>query len=267
MIEQIKEHINFLLQNAPKTRYVEELREEILADCMEKYADLIASGMSPGEAYKEVISGIGDIQELLSHFEEDKAKNSSSVHAGKSKNAVYILAGICFYIIAAVASAIYRFVGFQRLGSLTMFSSLTVGTVLIIYGIWLILPKYLDKHGKTNMNNDIENNKKLLGYASSTLWSIMAVLYVIISFTSNAWHVTWVIFIFGAAIQCLLSAWILPHTKSNSYSGAFWNIVVAIYIMISFAGNWWHMSWVIFPLAVAVHQGMKFYISWNDAKR
>ena len=267
MIEQIREHIDLLFRYAPRTKYVEELREELIADSLEKYADLIASGMSPGEAYREVIGGIGDISELINHFEKDKANSSGSPYTRKSNNAIYIWIGIALYVIAAVASAVYRFIGFQRLGSLTMFSSLAVGTAIIIYGIWLILPKYTEKHGKSNdAYYDMKSQKKLMGYASSVLWCMVVVLYVIISFISNAWHITWVIFLFGAAVQCLLSAWILPHTKSNSYTGAFWNIVVAIYIMISFAVNWWHISWVIFPLAVAVQQGMKFYFSWNREK-
>ena len=268
MIEQIKEHIDSLLRDAPQTRYVEELREELLADCLAKYEDLITSGMSPAGAYREVIGGIGDIQELLSHYKDDHAQNGGGVYVKKSKNAIYILLGIAFYVIAAVASAIYRFVGLRRLGGLTMFSCLAVGTVIIAYGIWLILPKYLEKYGNgTNKYGDTENRKKLLGHASSALWCSVVVLYMIVSFISGAWHITWIVFILGAAVQCLLSAWMLPHTKSNSYTGAFWNIVVAVYMMISFAGSWWHISWVIFPLAVAAQQGFKFYTSWNKVKR
>ena len=40
---------------------------------------------------------------------------------------------------------------------------------------------------------------------SSLLWSIIAVVYLIISFTTFAWHITWLIFPIGAIVEKIIS--------------------------------------------------------------
>ncbi|MDR0326530.1 MAG: permease prefix domain 1-containing protein [Oscillospiraceae bacterium] len=65
MTEKIQAHVDNLLKDAPRTRRVVDLHEELLSGCLDKYADLVASGSSPEEAYDAVIAGIGDVDELL----------------------------------------------------------------------------------------------------------------------------------------------------------------------------------------------------------
>ena len=40
----------------------------------------------------------------------------------------------------------------------------------------------------------------------SAIWSVITILYIIISFTTHAWHITWVIFLVGAAIEKIIQA-------------------------------------------------------------
>ena len=70
MTDKISEHLDMLLENAPKTRRVEEMRQELLSGCLDKYEDLIADGMSAEEAFLEVAEGIGDVNELLGIIEK-----------------------------------------------------------------------------------------------------------------------------------------------------------------------------------------------------
>ena len=68
MNKRIENHVNALFQNAPKERYVLDIKEEVLANLNEKYEDLIASNKTEEEAYTLVISGIGDIDHLFKGF-------------------------------------------------------------------------------------------------------------------------------------------------------------------------------------------------------
>ncbi|MDN5315285.1 MAG: hypothetical protein PWP10_4035, partial [Clostridiales bacterium] len=68
MKEKITTHIAQLFADAPENRQVNDLREELLANSLSKYDDLIDQGISSEEAYRNVISGIGDISGLLSQL-------------------------------------------------------------------------------------------------------------------------------------------------------------------------------------------------------
>jgi hypothetical protein len=75
MTGKIKEYIEELLSDAPRTRRTVDLQEELLSGCLEKYADLTAGGINPEDAYNEVITGIGDVNELIGlerRFTSDK---------------------------------------------------------------------------------------------------------------------------------------------------------------------------------------------------
>ena len=51
MKEKIRAHIDGLFEGAPQTKRVYELREELFANLLEKYGDLIAKGYSDCVAY------------------------------------------------------------------------------------------------------------------------------------------------------------------------------------------------------------------------
>ena len=40
----------------------------------------------------------------------------------------------------------------------------------------------------------------------SAIWTITVAIYIIISFTTGAWHLTWVIFLVAAAVQAVINA-------------------------------------------------------------
>ncbi|MCL1807873.1 MAG: permease prefix domain 1-containing protein [Oscillospiraceae bacterium] len=65
MTERIRLHIENLLRDAPRTRRIVDLQEELLSGCLDKFADLTAQGVSEEEAYNAVIAGIGDVDELI----------------------------------------------------------------------------------------------------------------------------------------------------------------------------------------------------------
>lgn len=75
MREQLGSYIDKIFASAPQTAKVKEMKEELLADLYAKYDDLISQGRSEEEAYNIAVGGVGDINELLKNFENDKIYN------------------------------------------------------------------------------------------------------------------------------------------------------------------------------------------------
>lgn len=269
MNERIKAHLDFLMQDAPKTRRVEEMKEELLAGCLDKYEDLTANGMDPETAYRKVIDGIGDVKELLDHIERTSAFDPVGAEEKRKKRAFFTSIGICFYFIAIAVIIFYSFLGVPAIGAALMVLCLGIGSVLLIYGRMTTIIRY-EKTDDTIVEELKEQmtygkkGSKMAGLAFSSLWCIVVVLYFLISFVSGAWHVSWIIFVIGAGIQSLMSGWFFPQSKSKSYIGAFWCLIVTLYILISFQASAWHISWIIFPLAAAVQQALRFYMAWRE---
>ena len=65
MIDRIRVYLEHAFANSPKTRRMEDLREELFSNLVEKYNDRVRQGMSEEDAYNAVIRSIGDIDELI----------------------------------------------------------------------------------------------------------------------------------------------------------------------------------------------------------
>lgn len=76
MNEKIRNHIEMLFFNAPRTRRAFELKEELLSNSEERYQDLIANGVSPEDAFQNVVNSIGNVSELFLGLEDFAFENT-----------------------------------------------------------------------------------------------------------------------------------------------------------------------------------------------
>lgn len=269
MTDRIKAHLDGLMQGAPKTRRVEEMRQELLAGCLDKYADLTNGGMEPEAAYGEVIDGLGDVSELLGYIEKADTFDPVGAEEKRRKRAFFTSAGICCYFIALAAVVMFGYYGNGSFGAALFLIFCGIATMLIIYGRMTTVVKYektedtLVEELKVQMSHGKKENK-LAGMASSTLWSLTVVLYIVSSFITMRWDITWIMFLFASAAQCGITAWIYPDSRGKSLTGAFWCLAVAAYFIASFGTDAWHITWVIFPLAVALQQALRLFLYWRN---
>lgn len=273
MTERIKNHLDTLLQGAPNTRRVDEMRQELLAGCLDKYADLTAEGVAPEEAYQQVIGGIGDVRELLGHIEKANAFDPVELEQKRKKRALFTCTGIACFIVGLVLAIIAdSFAGLDEIGGIIMLIFIGAGVLILIYGRMTNSVKY-EKVDDTIVE-DIKvqmakgrggkRENKLMGLASSSLWCVIILVYFIINFFFQAWEISWIIFPFGAALQCCLSAYFFPATKWKSLTGAYWCMIVVIYLLLSFITGNWGMSWMLFILGAAGQLSVRFYMAWRD---
>ncbi len=100
----------------------------------------------------------------------------------------------------------------------------------------------------------------------SSMWSFTVILYMIISFTTHYWHVTWLIFVFASVIQTVIGYIFAPsHTKHRHIHAIIWTSTTFLYFVISFFTGRWYITWVIFLIAVCIQQAFNLYVIWRRA--
>lgn len=209
MIEELKKYIDELFAAAPKTRAAYELKEELMTNSTERYFDLVEDKIPEREAFDIVINSIGDINQLFVH-EEAKAKAQPVNDAALKKAALYKSLAIGMYIIGFCAMvAIEQFTPFATLGFIVMMIIAAIATSILVYA-GMAYPKYKKTDDTVveefkEWNNSQKKKKSIQGSVNTIIWMIILVLYFLISFTTMAWHITWVIFLIGVCAQAIVN--------------------------------------------------------------
>ena len=215
MEENLREHIDGLFADAAPTRRAIELKEEMIQNLHDKYNDLISDGKTDEAAYNIAVAGIGDISGLLTELDAEFSQKSPDVIESETARRfaamltalavmIYILSPLPLIILALFDNA---FVG--RIGVPVMFVMIAGATGLLVFN-YMTKPKYF-KGSDTMIDefrewqSDTKHRKSLRRAISSALWAIIVALYLIISFWTFAWHLTWIIFLIGAAAEALIN--------------------------------------------------------------
>lgn len=213
MNERIKKHIDLLFESAPKTRKAMDLKEELLQNTNEKYQDLIGNGYSEEDAFQNVVASIGDVTELFDDLED---KNLYTMReADRKKRAIitaiaiglYIFAGITFFTCALIDDSIATHFDVSILGLIIAAAICIIPTCMLVY-VANMYPEYQKKEENMVENykeSKYTNNKdKVVREAISVIiWMLILILYFLISFTTMAWYITWIIFLIGGCVQAI----------------------------------------------------------------
>lgn len=198
MKEKLTQHIDILFADAPATA---DVKQEILQNTLDRYDDLIAQGKTPAAAYQLAITGIGDISEILCC--EDKAAPAiSPVYDAQEKNIkplwkkVLHAIGICLYIMCPIPLFVLQ----NELGLCGLLTFVAVATALMVISGGKEKSTASDKTEATTPQSEMRKA------VHSIIWAIGVCAYFAVSFSLNAWHITWVIFPLTAAVQGLVNA-------------------------------------------------------------
>lgn len=213
MIQKLREYIDALFSQAPQTKKTVEVKEEILQNLIDKYNDLIAEGKSEEAAYNIAIASIGDISELIQELKDqqvysnvDAAPLEEEPEEEKRKRALITAISISLYILSLIPVLIFR----EPLGAVLMFLMIAAATGLLIY--MSMTKKRYATSGDTLMDEIRElrrnsgDRRQVYKSIASALWLITLVIYFLISFTTRAWYITWVIFLVAAAVNQIIKA-------------------------------------------------------------
>lgn len=199
MKEQLIRYVDLLFAGAEDAA---DIKQEILQNTLDRYDDLIEQGKSPEAAYRLAISGIGDINEILGSESEFAPAPLQSESAGKQaaspRNKRLRVIAIFLYITCPIP----LFVLGDTIGLCGLLIMVALATAMI-----MLSGKDAPREQKSEQQQAQNSPKQELRRSVSTLiWAIGLAIYFVLSFTTGAWYITWVIFPMIGAAQGLARA-------------------------------------------------------------
>ena len=201
MREQLIQYVSLLFAGAQDC---EDIRQEILQNTLDRYDDLVAEGKAPEAAYRLAITGIGDINEILGRSPQSQYHNASTSYAPdtaeekerKQKRAF----AIGFYIACPIPLFILSELGLNTMG--------LCFTLLLVAAATILLIQNSPKKAITEPQESapLTPRQELRKSVSSLIWALGLALYFILSFVTQAWYITWVMFPIIGAVQGLARA-------------------------------------------------------------
>lgn len=212
MEENIRRYVEELFIGTIPSKKAVELKEEMIQNLMEKYNDLLSEGKTPEAAYNIAIAGIGDVSYLLKDLEKDAA-HPNVIAAHQQKSAMLTSIAIMMYIISVVPlivlGALFHGDAAAIIGVVIMFIFIAGATGLLIYN-GMTKPRYMKTDDTMveefkQWQSASQEKKALRSSVSSAVWSVIVAIYFVVSFMTQAWYITWVIFIIGGAVQSIIN--------------------------------------------------------------
>jgi len=269
MNKKIEAHVNALFQNTQNSSSILDVKEELLSNLNDKYSDLIESGKSEDEAFALVISGIGDINNLIKNLGETIEYQPLEIEKNGQKRSIFISIGIALYVLSITPVILLDKFNNSEIGVVFMLIICAVATGFVVFGNSMGKIKYskIDnsfvEEYKEKVAADSDRNK-LIGALSSSIWSLIVVFYLAISFITHWWHITWIIFLVGACAQQIIVFCLSESEKRKKlWHSLLWTATTIIYFMISFTTGAWAWSWMLFLMAASVEQIINLIILWK----
>ena len=201
MNEKLRHYIDDLFANAPSTVRAVELKEEMYQNLMDKYNDLINEGKSVESAYNIAVASIGDVDSLISGLSGEKRAESEK---SKKRSAAMTAVAIALYILSPVPVILIQ----DEMGVMALFLFIAIATALLIYnGVtrerYVKADDTMVEQFKEWKENGKQKNKAVDAIVGS-FWLIAVCVYIVVSFMTGAWHITWIIFLIAAAIASMI---------------------------------------------------------------
>lgn len=199
MREQLIQYVNLLFAGTPDS---EDIRQEILQNTLDRYDDLISQGKSPEAAYRLAISGIGDINEILTGDHAEPVPTAEPVVATVKdpKREKQIKLANAAAVFLYVTCPVPLFIIGGTIGICLLLAMVAGGIALqIIYDD--------EKEGQSETANHVSDaQKKLHRSVSGITWAIGFAVYFIVSFFTRAWYITWLLFPIIGCVSGLINA-------------------------------------------------------------
>lgn len=266
MRDQLIQYVSLLFAGAENC---EDTKQEILQNTLDRYDDLITEGKPEEAAYRLAIISIGDINEILGQKDAvlpavTVAEAQTETDTAFKKLLRAIAVGL--YILCPLPLIVLSELGMDTFGLCGLLCFVAVATVLMILGA---------KKQDSPEKEDADEPKSEMGKSvSSLIWAIGLAVYLILSFLTGAWHITWVIFPILGAVNALVCAMIPAENptalRRNSslkkgINSMIWAIGLALYFIISFATMAWYITWLIFPITGAVQGLVRAILDLKEA--
>lgn len=195
MRDQLVQYVNLLFAGASGA---EDIKQEILQNTLDRYDDLISQGKTPQAAYQLAISGIGDVNEILGNRQEQNTYSAptaqSQAHSSykedntedDSKKKIIRAIAIAMFILSAIPILIFE----NSIGVCACLAMVAVGVVVLI-----VNGKDSEEKTHTAAPTEAQYSRSAINRGiTGGIWGVGLCVYFLLSFSTGAWHITWVIF-------------------------------------------------------------------------
>lgn len=204
MRDQLIQYVKLLFAGTPDG---EDMLQEILQNTLDRYDDLIDQGKSPEAAYRLAISGIGDINEILGAASPAPAAapivSTPEQTPDKDNKKLMRAVAIGMYICSAIPLFIWGNIGDGVIGLSITCLLVAAATALIILSS---AGDSEDKKKQEEAKAPLTPKQELRQAVQKTLSTVALVLFLVISFITGAWHITWLIFPIMSAARGIVFA-------------------------------------------------------------
>ncbi len=204
MREQLIQYVDLLFAGASDA---EDIKQEILQNTLDRYDDLTAQGKQPEAAYRLAITGIGDINEILGIKPQSTPSQSTAMgseirrEADRIHKRILRAVAVALYILCPTPLFVLSEMGMDTIGLCGCIAIVAVATVLMMLGKANEAPAK-----KKEEDVPLTPRQELYKSICTLIWAVGLALYFIISFSTGAWYITWVLFPIIGAVQGLTRA-------------------------------------------------------------
>ena len=214
MRDKLKAYLDDLFRGAPDTEKNRELREKLTGDSLDKYDDLVRGGTPDNAAFNLVVGELGDVGELMREIRQpakQTAQSAAEEPQGPEKREKYrrrrgvcVAVAVMLYILSVLPPILLSGSRYSStLAPALMFVIVAVATGILLIGVCVF--KKPHEHDPDSPDGDRKNDP-LFSSLNGLLWALVLVAYFVLSFTTGAWTVTWLMFPIGAALSGVLKA-------------------------------------------------------------
>lgn len=210
MNNRIKNYVDVLFKEIPRSKRASELKEEMLANMEERYADYLREGKTDTQAYSLVVANLGDVDELLKEVMPDAEFKKEANHY-RRRNALWTAISVMLYILGTafliIISACGEFVQqgvneelYGTTGVVILLLFAAVATGILIYVNMSTPVEFRDFDEQEKRRNETPAMKAF----ESIYWSAVTAVYLLVSFLSSEWGITWIIWPVAAVLSSII---------------------------------------------------------------
>lgn len=231
MKNKIRVYVETLFDGALKTEEVVEMREEILQNVIDKYDDLVADGKSENEAYSIAVSGIGDVNELLrsmngkeqeeSYNPYDKEENAPVYTEQKQEakgKTVYLIIAVVMYILSIVPLIVAdELIGTDKAEGIAVCLLFVICAIATGFIIAYATSKPKTSSADASKIKPEKYENPVAKSINGAIWAVGTVIYFIVSFSTGAWFITWLIFCITDSVTEVVEGIFMLNEQEGKY--------------------------------------------------
>ncbi len=189
MSRKIKNYVDGLFYDIPSSKKSEEIKEELIANLIDRYNEYLAEGKTESQSFTLAVSSMGDVDELLKELEVVSNDKEKKLYYEKRKG-IHIAIAVFLYITAVITVIIFGD-KYETLAPAGLLLIVAIATSLLIYSHYSTPIEYRGDAQKTP--REIKSEKKM-ELITSIYWLSVVLIYLCISFIFRIWQFSWMIF-------------------------------------------------------------------------